>query len=131
MATPRLPYSAALEVWDRDAILNSLAEDVVIYVAVHDDPLPGKAVAQFLFGVLADELGDLTISDEILEADRAAITFETSIGDTRTQGLNVARFNEAGAINELTVFFRPLAALDQIARIVGAHMETQFGPPPD
>lgn len=83
---------------------------------------------KFLFGVLAQELGDVTVTDEILEADKAVILFETSIGQQTAQGLNVVRLNEAGLIRELTVFFRPLAALT--AEVVGGRMAERFGPPP-
>jgi hypothetical protein len=52
----RLRYSDALEGWDKAGILAALADDVVIRVAVHDAPMHGKEIADFLFGVLAEEL---------------------------------------------------------------------------
>src|SRR5687767_12869916 len=63
----RLRYSNALEGWDNPGILSSLADDVVIHVAVHDAPMHGKEIADFLFGVLAEELGEIRITDEIVE----------------------------------------------------------------
>ena len=127
----RLPYSDALEGWDQRAIIGSLADDVVIRVAVHDAPMRGKDTAEFLFGVLQAELGELTITDEIVEDDKAVVLFETSIGDLHAQGLNVIRFDESGTIADLTVFFRPLATLARIAEVVGARMAERFGPPPE
>ena len=131
MAGRRLSYSGALEAWDKQGILDALADDAVIYVAVHDGPMHGKDVADFLFGVLAEELGEARITDEILEGENGVVLFETSIGDMRAQGLNVIRLDESGAIAELTVFFRPLAALSRIAEVVGARMAERFGPPPE
>ena len=130
VAARRLPYSGALEAWDKPGILDALADDVVIHVAVHDAPMRGKDVADFLFGVLQEELGAMSITDEILEGDKAVVLFETSIGGTSAQGLNVIRLDRSGAIRELTVFFRPLAALSRIAEVVGARMAERFGPPP-
>ena len=130
MAARRLSYSTALEAWDTSGILDALDDDVVAYVAVHDAPMQGRDVADFLFGVLKEELGDMTITDEILEGERAVVLFETSIGGTRAQGLNVIRLTPSGTIHELTVFFRPLAALSRIAEVVGARMAERFGPPP-
>ena len=130
VAVSRLSYSAALEAWDKAGILEALADDVVIYVAVHDAPMQGKDVADFLFGVLEEELGEMTITDEIIEDDRAVVLFETSIADARAQGLNVIRLAPSGTIRELTVFFRPLAALSRIAEVVGGRMAERFGPPP-
>ncbi len=130
VATRRLTCSAALEAWDTAGILEALADDVVIYVAVHDAPMQGKNVADFLFAVLREELGDVTITDEIVEGKRAVVLFETSIGETRAQGVNVIRLAPSGKIQELTVFFRPLAALSRIAEVVGVRMAERFGPPP-
>ena len=130
MTSWRLSYVGALERWDTPAIVDALADDVVIQVAVHDQPMRGKEIAEFLFGVLAEELGSVTVTDEIVEGDAAVVLFETSVGVRTAQGLNVVRLDEAGVIRELTVFFRPLAALALIADVVGGRMEERFGPPP-
>ena len=126
----RLSYVGALERWDTPAIVDAFADDVVIHVAVHDQPMRGKEIADFLFGVLAEELGPVTVTDEIVEGDKAVVLFETSIGQTTAQGLNVVMLDEQGVIRELTVFFRPLAALALIAEVVGGRMAERFGPPP-
>jgi hypothetical protein len=127
----RLRYSDALEGWDKAGILAALADDVVIHVAVHDAPMHGKEIADFLFGVLAEELGEMRITDEIVEGDKAVVLFDTSIEGLSAQGLNVITLDSSGAIAELTVFFRPLAALSRIAEVVGARMAQRFGPPPE
>ncbi len=130
MTAWRLSYVGALERWDTTAIVAALADDVLIHVAVHDQPMRGKETADVLFGVLAEELGAVTVTDEIVEGDKAVVLFETSIGEQTAQGLNVVRLDEAGVIRELTVFFRPLAALTLIAEVVGGRMAERFGPPP-
>ena len=130
MTARRLSYTDALERWDTRAILDALADDVVIHVAVHDQPMRGKQIAEFLFGVLQEELGEMRVTDEIVEDDTAVILFETSIHHRTAQGLNVVRLDASGVARELTVFFRPLAALSLIAEVVGARMAERFGPPP-
>jgi hypothetical protein len=32
---------------------------------------------------------------------------------------------------ELTVFFRPLAAMQLVAEVIGGHVAQRFGPPPE
>lgn len=130
MSAARSRYSQALAALDKDAILATLAEEVVIYVAVHDGPLEGKGVADFLFGVLREELEAVTITDEIAEGDRSVVLFDTTIRGMAAQGLNVVRLDEAGSVCELTVFFRPLPSLQVVADVVGARMAERFGPPP-
>jgi len=130
MSRWRLEYTSALEAWNTDAIVGALTDDVVIHVAVHDAPMHGREIAQFLFGVLSEELGPLRATEEIIEASKGVVLFETSIADKPAQGLNVIQFDDAGLIRELTVFFRPLESLQRIAEAVGARMAAQFGPPP-
>jgi hypothetical protein len=36
-----------------------------------------------------------------------------------------------GPVGELTVFFRPLAAMRLVAKVIGDHMAQRFGPPPE
>jgi hypothetical protein len=125
----RLPYSDALERWDTEAIVAAMGDDVVIHVAVHDQPMLGVGVARFLFGVLREELGEMRVTDEIIEDDRAVVLFETSIQGLAAQGLNVISLDGSGRIRELTVFFRPLATLARISDVIGARMAAEFGPP--
>jgi ketosteroid isomerase-like protein len=129
MTEARLPYSRALAAFDHEALMATLADDVVIRVAVHDEPLQGKDVADFLFGVLREELDELRITDEIVEGDKAVVLFETSIREMSAQGLNVVEHGDDGRVHGLTVFFRPLAALGVIAEVIGARMQARFGAP--
>jgi hypothetical protein len=130
MTTWRLAYTTALERLDADRIADALAEDVVIRVAVHDAPMHGKETARFLFGILGEELGAIQPHEELIEGPRAVVLFETSIGAVPAQGLNVLRVDEGGAIHDLTVFFRPLEALQHIADVIGPRMAARFGPAP-
>ena len=126
----RLAYTAALERWSADGLAALLAEDVVIRVAVHDAPMRGRPVARFLFGVLVEELRPPVVTGEITEGQRAVVLFETRIGDVGAQGLNVLELENGGTVRDLTVFFRPLPALQRIAEVVGARMAERFGPAP-
>jgi len=109
----------------------ALADDVVIRVGGHDAPMESKQVADFLFGALAEELGPIDVTEEILEGDTGVVLFETSIQGQEAQGLNVVHFDESGTVRDLTVFFRPLASLGLIAEVIGARMAERFGPAPE
>ena len=127
----RLPWTEALASWEPARIVERLTDDVVIRVAVHDAPMQGRPVAEFLFGVLAVELAQPQVTDEIVEGPSAVVMFDTEIRGQAAQGLNVVRHDDAGLVADLTVFFRPLPALATIAEVVGARMAEQFGPPPE
>jgi hypothetical protein len=127
----RTRYSQALGVFDQAAILASLSEDVTIHVAVHDEPLRGKVTAAFLFGVLTQELTPFELTEEIVEGNKSVILFETSLRNQRAHGLNVVDHQPDGLVAELTVFFRPLVAMQLIAEVIGGHMAQGSGPPPE
>jgi hypothetical protein len=127
MSGGRTPYSQALAAFDRAAILASLSEDVTIRVAVHDEPLQGKEVAAFLFGVLTQELTPFELVDEIVEQEKSVVVFETSVHGQPAHGLNVVALQSDGLVAELSVFFRPLVALQMISDVIGGHMAQRFG----
>lgn len=128
MMKGRTAYSRALAVFDPTAIVASLCDDVTIRVAVHDEPLRGKDTAAFLFGVLTQELTPFELAEEIVEADKSVVLFETSLRGKPAHGLNVVALRPDGLVGELTVFFRPLASLQLVAEVIGSHMEQRFGP---
>ena len=127
MSVDRLPYSRALSTWNHDGIMSSLADDVVIRVAVHDQAMQGKPTADFLFGVLREELDHLRLTDEIVEDDKAVVLFEASLRGQPAQGLNVLEMDKFGLVRDLTVFFRPLSSLQLVSEVIGARMAEQFG----
>lgn len=114
----------------RAAILASLSDEITIRVAVHDEPLRGKDTASFLFGVLTQELTPFELTEEIVEGGKSVVLFETSLRGQRAHGLNVVRCQLDGLVTELTVFFRPLAAMRLVADVIGGHMAQRFGTPP-
>jgi hypothetical protein len=129
MADGRTRYSRALVAFDPASILASLSHDVTIRVAVHDEPLRGKDTAGFLFGVLTQELTPFELVEEIVEGDKSVVLFETSLRGQRAHGLNVVEYQPDGLVVGLTVFFRPLAALQLVAEVIGGHMAQRFDRP--
>ena len=130
MVSGRTSYSRALAAFDQAAILASLSDEITIRVAVHDEPLRGKDTASFLFGVLIQELTPFELTEEIVEGGKSVVLFETSLRGQRAHGLNVVRYQPDGLVAELTVFFRPLAAMQLVADVIGGHMAQRFGTPP-
>ena len=128
MTGGRTPYGRALAAFDPASIVASLSDDVTIRVAVHDEPLRGKDTARFLFGVLTQELTPFEQVEEIVEENRSVVLFETSLRGEPAHGLNVVAYQPDGLVGELTVFFRPLAALQLVAEVIGRHMARRFGP---
>ncbi len=108
-----------------------MSDEVTIRVAVHDQPLQGKDTAAFLFGVLTQELTPFRLVDEIVEGDQSVVLFETTLRGPARRRTERRHLRPGGLVSELTVFFRPLGALQLIAEVIGGHMAKRFGPPPE
>jgi hypothetical protein len=67
----------------------------------------------------------------IVEGNNSVVLFDTSLRGQRAHGLNVVGYLPDGLVGELTVFFRPLAAMQLVAEVMGGHMAQRFGPPPE
>lgn len=111
MVSGRTSYSRALAAFDPAAIVESLSDEV----AVHDEPPRGKDTATFLFGVLTQELAPFELTEEIVVGGKSVVLFDTSLRGQRAHGLNVATCQPGRLVTELTVFFRPLAAMQLVA----------------
>ena len=57
------------------------------------------------------------MTGEIVEGDRGVVLFETVLRGTPAQGLNVVESSD-DQIRDLTVFFRPLPALQLVAEVI-------------
>ena len=118
----------ALEAADAAAVVETMADDVTLRVAVHDQPFEGRpAAAQILGAVLDGVLHDIEVSETIAGDDAAVLMFTAQVAEYQGDGLLVVRSDQAGRICDLTVFLRPLAALQALAEEMGRRLG---GPPP-
>ena len=122
----------ALTAGDATAMVATMAEDVTLRVAVHDAPFEGaQAAAQVLGLVLDGVLHDVEVIETIGAGGAAAVlTFGAQVEGYRgrADGLLVVRADGDGRIEDLTVFLRPLAALQAVADEMGRRTG---GPRPD
>ena len=67
-------------------------------------------------------------TDALVDGPAAALVFQVTVAGypSEVEGVNVVRFDDEGRVRESTVFVRPLAALNVLAREMGRRM----GPPP-
>ena len=78
--------------------------------------------------MLTQELTPFKLVDEVVEGHKSVVLFESSLQGEPAQGLNVVVCGPDGQVADLTVFFRPLHALQLIAEVIGGHMQRRFGP---
>jgi hypothetical protein len=102
-----------------------MAGEVTLRVAVHDEPFEGRpAASQVLGAVLDGVLHDINVTETVDGHDAAVLIFSAQVvtHPGRADGLLVARSGRDGLISDLTVFLRPLAALQVLANEMGRRL---------
>ncbi|MBA2553863.1 MAG: hypothetical protein H0V10_09260 [Geodermatophilaceae bacterium] len=114
-----------LETADAVAVIATLAEDVTLRVAVHDQPFEGRPAAGAILGAVLDgALHDITVV-ETIEGDGVTVLMlsaQVAEHPGRADGLLVVRPDATGQIKDLTVFLRPLPALNALADDMGRRL---------
>jgi SnoaL-like domain len=92
---------------DKDALSGILAEDVVLYSPLGDEPTTGReAVLESMRGVGGS--ADLTYKEVLSGETHHAAYFRLQIDDTAVDGMDYIRLDADGKIAEVTIFWRPL-----------------------
>jgi len=93
---------------DKDALSGILAEDVVLYSPLGDEPLTGReAVLEAMQGVGA-VAADLTYKEVLSGETHHAAYFRLQIEDTVVNGMDYILLDADGKIAEVTIWWRPL-----------------------
>ena len=95
---------------DKDALSSILADDVVLYGPLGDEPVTGReAVLEAMQGVGA-VAADLTYSEVLSGETHHAAYFRLQIEDTVVNGMDYILLDADGKIAEVTIWWRPLPA---------------------
>ena len=101
---------------DRDALSGILAEDVVLYGPLGDEPITGReAVLEAIQGVSA-VAADLTYDEVLSGQTHHAAYFRLQIEDTVVNGMDYFVLDADGMIAEVTIWWRPLPSGVQMQR---------------
>lgn len=126
MTQHRLPLSRALEASDASALLDLLSKDVVVRLAVHDHPMEGKGLARALLPMFVEDFEGIRVTDEIAEGRRAAVIFTAAVNGREIEALTLLHHNDAGLIDEVRIFLRPLGAMAVAAEVVMGHIAARL-----
>lgn len=109
-------FTAAMQCKDLEAMLNHMAEDIILKTPLVAEPFKGKAairpVLEALFGVV-----DKFDFRELMQGpEHASQYFGVTVGSDELDGMDYWRVNEAGLIQEMTVLWRPLPAVEAVQK---------------
>jgi hypothetical protein len=111
MAEPH-PFRRAAEAEDLDLLVETLREDVVLHSPILFRGFEGREVVSTVLTHVSATLEDLTYTDELSDGRTVALRFKAKVGDREVEGLDFLELDEEGKIAELTVFMRPLSAIN-------------------
>lgn len=123
--------ASGLETGDAATVLATMTDHVTLRVAVHDEPLAGKPAASHITAVLDGVLHDIRVLETIAHPQGAAAVMMFTALVARhpgaADGALVIRLDpqEGRRICDLTVFVRPLAALQALADEMGRRLGGQ------
>jgi hypothetical protein len=99
---------------DNDALSDLLAEDVVMYGPLGDEPLSGReAVLEAMRGV-GTVATDLTYKEVLSGETHHAAHFRLQVEDTVVNGMDYILLDADGKIAEVTIWWRPLPSAVQM-----------------
>jgi hypothetical protein len=109
---------------DKDALAEILAENVVMYGPLSDEPVTGReAVLQAMRGI--GGAADLSYKEVLSGETHHAACFRLQVEDTVVDGMDYILLDADGKIAEVTIWWRPLPAGVQMQRHLAGHLGMQ------
>jgi hypothetical protein len=115
------PFRAAVEAGDLDAVVATLAPDVVLHSPVTFRPYTGRAAVGTLLRLIAETFEDMRYTDELRGPGGVdVLLFRARVGAREIEGVDILRAGAGGLIADLTAVIRPLSGLVALAEVIGA-----------
>jgi hypothetical protein len=95
---------------DEDALSRILAEDVVMYGPLGDEPITGREAVLKAMRAVGTVATDLTYTEVLSGETHHAAHFRLQIEDAVVNGMDYILLDADGKIAEVTIWWRPLPA---------------------
>ena len=89
-----------------------LREDVVLHSPILFRGFEGREMVGQVLTHVAATLEDFAYTDEIAGEDTVCLRFKAKVGDRELEGIDFLELDDDGKVTELTVFMRPLSAIN-------------------
>jgi hypothetical protein len=106
------PFRRAAEAKDLDLLTAALSEDVELHSPILFRGFEGRDAAAHILTHVAATLENLTYVDELHEGNSVVLRFKANVGDRELEGIDYLTLDEEGRVVDLTVFMRPMSALN-------------------
>jgi hypothetical protein len=96
---------------DLDAMLEHMADDVVLRTPLAAEPLRGKAALRPVVQALLRVVDTFDFQEYLQGPEHVASFFTVRVGPTELDGMDYWRLDDDGIIREMTVLWRPFPAI--------------------
>ena len=121
-------FRRAVEAHSLDDMMAAFSADAVLHSPITFQPFEGRPAIRQLLGILLEVFEDFRYTDELAGADGTrALIFRARVRDRDVEGLDLVRFDDAGAIRDFTVMVRPRSALEALLAEVGSRLAEARG----
>jgi SnoaL-like domain len=121
MAAPH-SFRLAAEAKDLEAMTAALREDVVLHSPILFRGFEGREIVLGVLTHVVATLEDFRYTDELADEDTVVLRFKARVGDRELEGIDFLELDEDGLVKELTVFMRPLSAVNAFNERMAARL---------
>jgi hypothetical protein len=122
MAEPH-PFRRAAESKDLDLMRESLREDVVLHSPILFKGFEGREMAMMVLANVIEVFEDFHYLDELHGEDTVCLRFAAKVeGKYEIEGIDYLTLDHAGRVIDLTVFLRPLSAVNAFNELMVARL---------
>jgi hypothetical protein len=113
------PFTRALAARDADALIATLARDVVLHSAVTNTPFEGRDVVADTYRSVVESFQDVRVVDEFESGDTHAFFWEGRIDGRYVAGADRLRLDSEGRVREITIVGRPMSGVATFVTGIG------------
>ena len=115
-------FPAAIAARDVNALIDTLAPDVVLYSAVTNAPFEGRDVVADTYRSVLESFEELRVVDEFENGDTHAFFWEGTMEGRYVAGADRLRLGPDGQVQEITVLGRPLSGVATFLTGIGPRL---------
>jgi hypothetical protein len=116
-------FRAAAEAKDFSAVDDLFTDDVTFRSPVVYKPYEGRDALRVILSAVVEVFEGFRYTDQIEDADTAALLFKAEVDGREVDGIDVLRFADDGRARELMVMVRPMSGVHALAEAMRARLE--------
>jgi SnoaL-like protein len=115
-------FTAAIAARDVNALIDTLAPDVVLYSAVTHTPFEGRELVADTYRSVLEAFEELRVVDEFETGDTHAFFWEGRMEGRAVVGADRIRLNPDGKVGEISVLGRPMSGVATFLTGIGPRL---------